>query len=37
LPTARVYPRLTVKSRKKQKSCDNSRPDEPFPVRAVSI
>ena len=26
-----------VKSRKKQKSCDNSRPDEPFPVRAVSI
>ena len=21
----------------KQKSCDNSRPDEPFPVRAVSI
>ena len=29
--------RLTVKSRKKQKSCDNSRPDEPFPVRAVSI
>ena len=25
------------KSRKKQKSCDNSRPDEPFPVRAVSI
>ena len=32
-----VYPRLTVKSRKKQKSCDNSRPDEPFPVRAVSI
>ena len=37
LPTVRVYPRLTVKSRKKQKSCDNSRPDEPFPVRAVSI
>ena len=37
LPTARVYPRLTVKSRKKQKSCDNSRPDEPFPVRAVFI
>ena len=37
LPTARVYPRLTVKSRKKQKSCDNSRPDEPFPIRAVSI
>ena len=33
----RVYPRLTVKSRKKQKSCDNSRPDEPFPVRAVFI
>lgn len=33
----KVYPRLTVKSRKKQKSCDNSRPDEPFPVRAVSI
>ena len=28
---------LTVKSRKKQKSCDNSRPDEPFPVRAVFI
>ena len=21
----------------KQKSCDNSRPDKPFPVRAVSI
>ena len=37
LPTVRVYPRLTVKSRKKQKSCDNSRPDEPFPVRAVPI
>ena len=37
LPTVRVYPRLTVKSRKKQKSCDNSRPDEPFPVRAVFI
>ena len=32
-----AYPRLTVKSRKKQKSCDNSRPGEPFPVRAVSI
>ncbi len=27
----------TVKSRKKRKSCDNSRPDEPFPVRAVFI
>ncbi len=27
----------TVKSRKNRKSCDNSRPDEPFPVRAVSI
>ena len=37
LPTVRVYPRLTVKSRKKQKSCDNSRPDDIFPVRAVSI
>ena len=37
LPTARVYPRLTVKSRKKQKSCDNSRPDDTLPVRAVSI
>ena len=37
LPTVRVYPRLTVKSRKKRKSRDNSRPDEPFPVRAVSI
>ena len=37
LPTARVYSRLTVKSRKKQKIRDNSRPDEPFPVRAVSI
>ena len=37
LPTARVYPRLTVKSRKNRKSCDNSRPDEPFPVRAVFI
>jgi hypothetical protein len=37
LADSRVYPRLTVKSRKKQKSCDNSRPDEPFPVRAVSI
>lgn len=21
----------------KQKSCDNSRPDEPFPVRAISV
>ena len=31
------YPRLTVKSRKKQKSCDNSRPDDTFPVRAVFI
>ena len=28
---------VTVKSRKKRKSRDNSRPDEPFPVRAVSI
>ena len=28
---------MTVKSRKKRKSCDNSRPDEPFPVRAVFI
>ena len=28
---------MTVKSRKKQKSCDNSRPDDPFPVRAVFI
>ncbi len=28
LPTVRVYLRLTVKSRKKRKSCDNSRPDE---------
>ena len=28
---------LTVKSRKNRKSCDNSRPDEPFPVRAVFI
>ena len=37
LPTVRVYPRLTVKSRKKQKSCDNSRPDDTFPVRAVFI
>ena len=37
LPTVRVFPRLTVKSRKKQKSCDNSRPDEPFPVWAVFI
>ena len=37
LPTVRVYLRLTVKSRKKRKSCDNSRPDEPFPVWAVSI
>ena len=27
----------TVKSRKKQKSCDNSRPDDTFPVRAVFI
>jgi len=25
---------LTVKSRKKQKSCDNSRPDDTLPVRA---
>ena len=33
LPTVRVYPRLTVKSREKQKSCDNSRPDESIPVR----
>ena len=37
LPTARVYPRLTVKSRKNRKSCDNSRPDDTFPVRAVFI
>ena len=37
LPTVRVYPRLTVKSRKKQKSCDNSRPDDTLPVWAVSI
>ena len=37
LPTVRVYPRLTVKSRKNRKSCDNSRPDEPFHVRAVFI
>ena len=28
---------MTVKSRKNRKSCDNSRPDEPFPVRAVFI
>lgn len=28
---------MTVKSRKKQKSCDNSRPDDTFPVRAVFI
>ena len=34
---SRVYLRLTVKSRKKQKSCDNSRPDDTFPVRAVFI
>ena len=31
------YPRLTVKSRKKRKSCDNSRPGDTFPVRAVFI
>ena len=37
LPTVCISPRLTVKSRKKRKSCDNSRPDEPFPVRAVFI
>ena len=35
--SARVYSRLTVKSRKKQKSCDNSRPDDTLPVQAVSI
>ncbi len=28
LPTVCVFLRLTVKSRKKQKSCDNSRPDD---------
>ena len=28
---------LTVKSRKKQKSCDNSRPDDTFPAWAVFI
>ena len=28
---------MTVKSRKKQKSCDNSRPDDTFPVLAVFI
>ena len=37
LPTVRVYPRLTVKSRKNRKSCDNSRPDDTFHVRAVFI
>ena len=37
LPTVRVYPRLTVKNRKKRKSCDNSRPDDTFPVWAVFI
>jgi uncharacterized protein YeaO (DUF488 family) len=37
LPTVCVFLRLTVKSRKKQKSCDNSRPDDTFPVRAVFI
>ena len=26
---------MTVKSRKNRKSCDNSRPDDTFPVRAV--
>ena len=28
---------MTVKSRKNRKSCDNSRPDDTFPVRAVFI
>ena len=28
---------MTVKSRKKRKSCDNSRPDDTFPVWAVFI
>ena len=37
LPTVRVYLRLTVKSRKNRKSCDNSRPDDTFHVRAVFI
>ena len=37
LPTVCVFLRLTVKSRKKQKSCDNSRPDDTFPVWAVFI
>ena len=37
LPTVRVYPRLTVKSRKKQKSCDRNRPDEEWFTGAVSI
>ena len=32
-----LYPRLTVKSRKNRKPCDNSRPDDTFPVRAVFI
>ena len=37
MPTVCVFLRLTVKSRKKQKSCDNSRPDDTFPVWAVFI
>ena len=37
LPTVRIYPCLTVKSRKNRKSCDNSRPDDTFPIRAVFI
>ena len=37
LATVRVYPRLTVKSRKKQKSCDRNLPDEEWFTGAVSI
>ncbi len=31
LADSSLYLRLTVKSRKKRKSCDNSRPDDTFP------
>ena len=32
-----VFLRLTVKSRKNRNTCDNSRPDDTFPVWAVFI
>ena len=37
MPAVCVYLLLTVKSRNNRKSCDNGRPDEPFPVWAVFI